>query len=914
MEKIEENTNHNKMKLSPACGLFNNKSNEMIPLKYFYVGVEIVEDFAKVLLTQEYVNLTNEVISTSFNFPKTSGSIFDSLTINCEGKEMVGVLDERKKLQIKYKESISKGETAVLAETGDVALSDVITCKIGNLQPYQHISVTFGYIEKVKISQNKHYSFVFPQVLQPRYISNKEFRKLYSSYIKGEDLSSTPLLDYITNYKIAEDNKNGCFKTPWNIQLSISSAKRVGNVKVVSSSLVSISQGDDKTKVTISLINNEPQYTSDDFTIEYDIEDFQSPKFLMTKHPRFTDDYAMYLSFNPKFEFLKFNSIDEDEQIANFKGTFYFLLDRSGSMGGDRIKTAKTALIFFLKSIPEGSKFNILSFGSQYKLMYDTEVEVNNSNIKEALKLVGGIDADMGGTELKEATYYLIERTKSLAGPVRIFYLTDGQITNTKEVLDMISGSRNSEQDVLYYALGIGSGCSEDLVDGIADRGLGRAEYARNTNQITDKVIYLLENSIMKTVSIKLRCSDESISKCFALNSSLPLKNLAKTTFNENIELYSTFNAKEIPEKVELNLEVTFLKEDGNASKHVFTLQAKKNDIICGNFLHKLWVKTQLEKNTAKLAREISIKYGILNNYTALFCVVKEKEDSYDDLMKKIQVDEDAGYDRLIDIIVKSLTGKDISIQLPISSTISQLKEIVCERDGIPPDQQRMVCQGKRLTDNRLLTDYDIDEGSIIHLVLSLRASGEGDTPIDQTDIMQVIYKKSAYAVKYNKSKCDYDTLIGKILTTLGKLELKFYYQDKELCKNISTFPKKIYAYDLDEKVYSSTLHEQLVGLQRTDGLWDSDKELIDLLQLDESAWDAFKEKVNSFEKSKNITVEQKESVIVTLFVLTLFKQKFPENLDSLKMIIKKAENKLKKLLLENFDCFVNEIKFNELC
>jgi hypothetical protein len=393
------------------------------------------------------------------------------------------------------------------------------------------------------------------------------------------------------------DKESGNFKTLWNIQLNISSKKGLSNIKVVSSSLVEIKLKDNKTNAIISLINNEPQHANDDFTIEYDIEDFQSPKFLIAKHPIFTDEHALYLSFNPKYEFMKYNKIGEDDIIANFKGMFYFPLDRNGSMTGEKIQTARNPLVYFLKSLPEGSKFNIISFGTKYNLMYNKEVEVDDLTIKETLKNVETLDADIGGTELKEATNYLIERTKDLAGPVRIFCLTDGQITNTKEVLEMISNSQDSSKDIMYYALGIGDGCSEDLVEGIAETGMGRDEYARNNNQITEKVIYLLESSIMKTVSIKLYSDDGYINQFLEYNSSMAIKKLAKTTFNKNIELFSLLEYGKISDKITLNLEINFLKGNGENHKHTFAIETKKEDIICDSFLHELWFKKQLDNN-----------------------------------------------------------------------------------------------------------------------------------------------------------------------------------------------------------------------------------------------------------------------------------------------------------------------------
>mmetsp|Transcript_23304 Transcript_23304/g.20189 ORF Transcript_23304/g.20189 Transcript_23304/m.20189 type:complete len:93 (-) Transcript_23304:1631-1909(-) len=58
-----------------------------------------------------------------------------------------------------------------------------------------------------------------------------------------------------------------------------------------------------------------------------------------------------------------------DIEIANAKGEFIFLIDRSGSMYDDRIAKAKESLMFFLKSLPPDSYFNVASFGSEFYLL-----------------------------------------------------------------------------------------------------------------------------------------------------------------------------------------------------------------------------------------------------------------------------------------------------------------------------------------------------------------------------------------------------------------------------------------------------------------------------------------------------------------------------------------------------------------
>ena len=343
----------------------------------------------------------------------------------------------------------------------------------------------------------------------------------------------------------------------------------------------------------------------------------------------------------------------EKKELNLNPALFIFLIDQCGSMSGNPIKVASKALLLFLQSLPAGSYYQIIGFGSTFKKYDEEPKEYNQKNIKNSIKIVEELRANLGGTDIYsplQNIYNLYKIYDKINLPRNIFLLTDGEIDNKKDTLEIIE--KNSDKYSIY-SIGIGNYFDKDLIKNAGIIGKGNYNFCQNIEGLNEIIATEISNASSPYISN------------FNIKSPFDEKNLYKTNSKEiivkknKIINYSyIIENKENKEEKEnninnnkINIEIKYIENDRYKEKDDEKKKEKNEnyeiiaeEIPKGEELSKLIINNYIINNLNLNEDEkikLALKYQIFTEKTSLFAEVELSEKINEEMKKEILGDKE---------------------------------------------------------------------------------------------------------------------------------------------------------------------------------------------------------------------------------------------------------------------------------
>ena len=431
--------------MKKRTGLYSTEQRQIALTK---INVSSIIDgfIAETTITQHFKNTESINIETVYCFPVENPAAIYSFTIKTARKVLNGCQDEKKRAYDVYDSTLEEGCSAFKLELEE---KNILELSIGNLSPAEEVTVEIRIISHLTITDGI-VTLRIPTALSPRYVPAGTSWEEHNISLPPF-LTSVPYAVAIrVNINIPELNS---LRSP---------SHRILTEKTVSGCIVGLL---------------DPHEAPDrDFILEFEPRGLELPQCSVSRHSNGTR--AALIKFQPEFDFPLAETQERSDII--------FMLDCSSSMACSYIEPAKEALELCLRSMTEGDYFNIMVFGSSYRLFFSKQMEYNQLNLEKYLSKLSEIEADMGGTELLEALDVVYRIPVHANCRREVILITDGEVYNTREVLQHAAMNHKNTR---FYTFGIGRGASQALVKGLADVTGGVWEIISPGENIQEKVL-----------------------------------------------------------------------------------------------------------------------------------------------------------------------------------------------------------------------------------------------------------------------------------------------------------------------------------------------------------------------------------------------------------------------------------------
>ena len=821
------------------------------------IDSKVNELFSKTYVTQKIENNSENPIELKIYVYKSENCIFSSFSSKIGDSIFVkSKVIIKEKAEEKYTDAISSGNAAIFVSDNSSNENRIII-NMGNIPAKQEITFISEFIQSTKSSEFELFRNLpilvgKDTIYQDSSIKGKVEIKTRNKINHIEKKILSEKLNIIEEKYLDEEKKNNYF------------------MKYEYNNITNLDKHD------LSYTRNSKIYEYiPSSKIYFDIE---------TKEPLIFSQKSIK-DKNEKAYIINYRNINKNEDLKLYPALFIFLIDQSGSMSGDPIKVASKALLLFLQSLPAGSIYQIIGFGSTYKKYDEEPKEYNQENINKSIKLIEGMKADLGGTDIYEPLKDIYESSKvydKIKLPKNIFLLTDGEIENKNDTLSLIEKNNHKFS---IYSIGIGNYFDQDLIKNAGILGKGNYNFCndiKGLNEIIATEISMATYPFIFNFNLKTPLDEINLYKIN--NNSNCIK------INENINFGFIINDdKDSKDKdnisdSKINIEVKYNDYKDNEEKSENYL-IEPIEISDGEELFKLIINNYILNSSANDAekKKLALKYQIFSKYTSLFAEIELSEKINEEMKQKIIGNKENNQIKISELNCYDDMLNDIAQNLLKIKTNSKLMEKELKYQGASMEYPDLGLECNFKSKSQPKSNFGFFKSIADSIKGFFSFGNKNEEKCSSKE--DFIYDNENYDFEINKNEI-----------------FKESYIDNNENDNNKEENNKLNENKIEEKINLDNKESIMKIINTQDfitGCWDiNDKTMI--------VKEKYEKEFGLLKNLKNKNIDDK--IAMTIIIIYFINKEHAELLNELVMIIKKGKIFIHDKTKETYEYFIEEI------
>ena len=561
------------------------------------VMIDVTGPIARTKVRQRFSNPSDQWISGTYAFPLPEDAAVDHMKILVGGRIIEGVIREKEQARKIYEQAKSEGKRTSLVEQ---LRPNLFTTSVANIAPLGVIDIEIEYQELLNLDQGN-FSLRFPMAMTPRYSPDNE--SSFNQY-------NTPVVGrWVNVVKRADETPNDPINSSSELSLTVNlnAGFQVEDIKstyhpVTINNITDSDQGEVK-QIKLSLSGHQGEH---DFELVWKPKTDIIPKGMFFVETGKDWQHGL-LMVTPPMDKRLYEKRDRDVT---------YIIDTSGSMGGESIAQAKKALRKALTRLAPEDSFNIIEFNSTASSLFKKSVPATTLAIDEADDFIAGLEA-YGGTEMMPA----LEMALGSAGEgnnerlQQIVFMTDGAVDHEEKLFQLIHNQLGERR---LFTVAIGSVPNSYFMRKAAQFGRGSYTFIGDVEEVSEKMEQLfskMEQVVMTDLHLELEGIEGEVVQV------LPDK-LPDLYYGEPVVL--SLKMKRIPDRAVIT---------GNLNGHTWVnaVRLKRSahqsglKVLFGRRMIESWMDNKVLGVDKEIVRkaivDLGYYYHLVSQYTSLVAV-----------------------------------------------------------------------------------------------------------------------------------------------------------------------------------------------------------------------------------------------------------------------------------------------------